>query len=71
VTTPEMLVERNESHLRQVEQLRKELGKRFMVLKFDESSRCFFVEDGRGGRVCEPQPLSRLRGWVSTLPPQA
>lgn len=56
---------------RQVEEIRREIEKRFWVLKFDDQLKWHYVEDQLGRRLCEPMILPALRGWVSQLEPQA
>lgn len=60
-----------QNYNRQVEEIRREVEKRFYVLKFDDQLQWHYVEDQWGRRLCEPMILPCLRGWVGSLPPQA
>ncbi|NDB95337.1 MAG: hypothetical protein EBZ78_04150 [Verrucomicrobia bacterium] len=59
------------NYARQVDEIRAEVEKRYWVLRYDEQLKWHYVEDGSGRRLCEPQTLPMLRGWVARLPPQA
>jgi len=60
-----------DNHNRQVDEIRREVERRFWVLKMDEQLQWHYVEDQLGRRLSEPMILPSLRGWLKSLPPQA
>ena len=64
-----------EAHARRfdeaVEALRKEAGKRFWELYWDENLHWYGVRDQLGRIMCSPRPETAIRGFFAGLEPQA
>ena len=71
MSKPTMVDWNTQNYNRQVDEIRREVEKRFWVLKSDEQLNWHYVEDQLGRRLCEPMILPSLRGWVASLTPQA
>jgi hypothetical protein len=70
-THSEQMAWAKDSHERQLNELRKQAGKRFWEIYFDEGLGWYGVRDQVGRILKEPRPLSEIRGFFGGLPPQA
>jgi len=71
MTTPEMIEHNVQKYNAAVEEIRREVEKRFWKLELDSQLQWHFVTDQLGRHLCRPMPLPQLRGWIQGLPAQA